>query len=228
MNKKYTIISYLVITFLGVLSTGITIDGKAQEVKAEDITEPTEIVSTEVESSTEEIIEEVTEESTEPETVVVKEQGFKYYQIPEEYTMYGGSFPEDVQRYLWSQCKERELDYYIAVALIERESGYKSNATGDSGASKGYMQVQEKWHKARMVEEGVTDLYDPYGNIRVALNLFEELQEDYGASGNHCVLMVYNMGAGTAKELWGEGIYSTEYSRRIINRAEEIKQELQD
>lgn len=33
---------------------------------------------------------------------------------------------------------------------------------------KGYMQIYEKWHTERMEAEGVTDLFNPYQNIRVS------------------------------------------------------------
>ena len=60
----------------------------------------------------------------------VYEQGWKYYEIPNSYTMDGGMFPEVAQIYLWCICQEAGVDYYMALALIERESGYKYNATG--------------------------------------------------------------------------------------------------
>ena len=160
--------------------------------------------------------------------VEVYEQGFKYYQIPDDYAEYGGCLPEVVQVYLWCLCEERGLDYYTVVALIERESGYRWDALGDNGNSYGYCQVQKKWHLERMEEENVQDLMDPYGNLRVATNYLVYLQDKYGSSGTNCVLMAYNMGETRARELWKDGTYSSNYSRGILQRAEEIKQELQD
>lgn len=149
---------------------------------------------------------------------------FTYYSIPEEYKQAGGEFPEMVQEYLLEQCTARELDYYIAVALIERESGYKAGISGDSGKSKGYMQVQERWHIARMKEEQVKDLYNPYENIRVGLNYLDELYERY--EDWHLALMCYNMGESKAKKCWENGVHSSNYSKWVIARAEDIKQEL--
>lgn len=157
----------------------------------------------------------------------VYDNGFKLYEIPEEYAREGGCFPEVVQVYLWCLCEQRDVDYYMMVALIERESGYRWDATGDGGKSVGYLQIGEKWHKERMLEEGVEDLLNPYGNIRVGLNFLQYLNEKYlNNSGVNCVLMAYNMGESGARSLWSEGIYSTEYSRGVLKRAEEIRQEL--
>lgn len=157
------------------------------------------------------------------------DEEFTYYEIPHAYKVKGGMFPEVAQAYLWRLCKEVGVDYYTVLALIERESGYRYYAEGDYGKSKGLMQVQERWHTERMRSLDVTDLFHPYSNMRVGVDYLKEMQDKYLASGGaNGVLMAYNMGASTAKKYWAEGIYSTEYSRGILQRALEIKQELQD
>lgn len=156
------------------------------------------------------------------------ESGFKYYQIPQEYIDEGGCFPEVVQAYLWCLCEERGINYYVVVALIERESRYQWDASGDNGNSKGYMQIYENWHKERMEAEGVTDLYNPYGNIRVGLNFLQELTGGGVNADYHYVLMSYNMGESRAKAFYEKGIYSTEYSTGILQRAQELQQELKE
>lgn len=157
------------------------------------------------------------------------EQGWRYYEIPNSYKLAGGMFPEVAQVYLWGICRDAGVDYYMVLALIERESGYRYDAIGDNGNSKGLMQVQERFHKDRMKAVGATDLYNPYDNMRVAVNFLKEIQDRYlASSGAHCVLMVYNMGATGANRLWAEGIYSTAYTRQILQRAQEIKQEIQE
>ncbi len=159
----------------------------------------------------------------------IYEDGFTYYEIPEEYKQYGGMFPEVAQVYLWCICKDAGVDYYTALALIEKESGYRYDNAGDNGASKGLMQINEQWHLERMEDCGATDLYNPFDNMRVGVNFLAEIQDKYlESSGEQCVLMVYNMGATTAKKNWANGVYSTSYTRKILQRAKEIKQELQD
>ena len=158
----------------------------------------------------------------------IYEQGWRYYELPSSYSQYGGMFPEVAQAYLWNLCRDAGVDYYTVLALIEMESGYKCGNTGDSGNSKGLMQIQERWHRERMERLDATDLYNPYDNMRVGVDYLAEIQRRYSNSGEHCVLMVYNMGDTVAKSLWDQGCYSTGYSRYILSRAQEIKQELQD
>lgn len=162
-------------------------------------------------------------EGKELEYVTVPVEEFTYYQIPEDYQRAGGELPEDIQRIIYDKCKEYHLSYYVVLAMIERESGYKANATGDNGKSKGYLQVMEKWHKNRMEELGVTDLYDPEGNITVALDYLMEILEEY--EDIHISLMYYNMG-NKAGNLVEKGVYFSQYSIAIMNRAYEIEQEL--
>lgn len=147
-------------------------------------------------------------------------EGYRYYKIPEIYKVTGGCFPEVVQVYLWSLCQERDLDYYIVVALIERESSYRWDAYRAGDNSVGYMQIIEKYHKERIAEE-CADISSPYGNIRVGVSFLSELYERYGNWDK--ALMCYNMGETGAKRFWAKGQYSTDYSTGIINRAQEIK-----
>lgn len=160
--------------------------------------------------------------------VDIYERGFRYWEIPVEYQATGGEFPEIAQVYLWCLCEQYEVDYYTVLAIIERESGYKWDATGDSGNSKGLMQVQERWHIDRMRKLGAEDLYNPYDNMTVAVDYLAEMSRKYlASSGENCVLMAYNMGATGAKRQWNKGIYSTNYSRGVLQRASEIKREIQ-
>lgn len=67
--------------------------------------------------------------------------------------------------------------------------------------------------------------YDPEQGV--GLNCLREIQDKYlASSGENCVLMVYNMGESTAKKLWAKDIYSSAYSREVIARAQELRQEL--
>ena len=167
------------------------------------------------------IVKETVEEVTE--TIGVIEN--TYYQIPKEYKAIGADFTEETQDFLREICEERNLDFYIVLAQIEAESGYRSYAKGDNGRSIGYMQINTRWSKDRMDAEGVTNLYNPKENIKVGTCYLKDWYEKYEGDW-HKVLMCYNMGEKRANELWREGKYSSKYSTKILNRAEEIKQEL--
>lgn len=152
-------------------------------------------------------------------------EGFVFYQIPEEYAIYGGYLPEKVQKYIYCLCKQEGVRYALILAMIERESAYRYDRIGDDGASLGYMQIMQKWHEDRMEELGADDLLNPYQNIRVGVDYIGELIEQYGTIQD--ALTVYNYGAAGAKEhLWSKGIYTYAYNEGIMKRMKEIEEEL--
>lgn len=153
-------------------------------------------------------------------------EGFMFYVIPETYATYGGYFPEEVQKYTYCLCKQEGVRYALILAMIERESGYRYDCIGDDGESLGYMQVMQKWHEGRMVEQGATDLLNPYQNIRVGVDYIKEFIEEYGTIQD--ALAVYNYGATGAKEnLWNNDISVYSYNEGIMDRMKEIEEELE-
>ena len=176
------------------------------------------------------------EQDTEPDKYAVfdtmsadwggEEDGFVFYEIPEEYDRTGGYFPEKMQVYTYCVCKRYGVRYDLVVALIEKESGYKFDEVGDDGHSIGYMQIYEEWHKDRMERLNVTDLRNPYQNVLVGIDYLSELIERYGTVQD--ALAAYNYGEqGAKRNLWKKGIYVYEYNQTIMNRMKEIEEELE-
>ncbi len=154
-----------------------------------------------------------------------EEEGFVYYEIPEEYQKTGGYLPKEVQIYTYCLCKQEGVRYALILAMIEHESGYKYDSIGDDGESFGYMQIMQKFHEDRMKEIGSGDLLNPYQNIRLGVDIMKELIDKYGTIQD--ALAVYNYGATGAKEhLWSNGIYVYDYNESIMNRMKEIEEEL--
>lgn len=155
-----------------------------------------------------------------------EQEGFVYYEIPEEYQKAGGYLPEEVQIYTYCLCKQEGVRYALILAVIEHESGYKYDCIGDDGESFGYMQIMQKFHEDRMEEMGVADLLNPYQNIRLGVSIMKELIDKYGMIQD--ALAVYNYGATGAKEhLWSKGIYVYDYNESIMKRMKEIEEELE-
>lgn len=146
-----------------------------------------------------------------------------YYTLPQQYAMNGGRFPDELQEFTQDLCEERNLSYPLVLALIERETGYQ-NVDPNGCGSTGYMQIIPKWHEDRMEKFGVTDLLEPKGNITVGIDYLTELLGKYQEV--NLALMAYNMGESGARELWEEGIYSSDYADYIMQREEEISVEL--
>lgn len=109
------------------------------------------------------------------------------------------------------------------MAIIEYESGYEFDKTGDGGQSKGYMQIYEKWHTDRMQKLGCTDLMNPYQNVRVGIDFLSYLLKKYGTIQD--ALAAYNYGEKGAREhLWSNGVYVYSYNTAIMQRMKEIEE----
>ena len=126
---------------------------------------------------------------------------------------------KDLQNHIMDICEERNIDPRVAFAMIKCESGFRAEATGDSGNSLGLMQIQPRWHYARMERLGCDNLLDPYQNVTVGLDLFGDLLKHYG-NVEHA-LMAYNGGGSYANEMIAAGQIST-YALRVIECAESL------
>lgn len=118
----------------------------------------------------------------------------------------------EMQEELYKACEEFGVDYYVMVALIDRESDFE-NVIGDGGDSYGYCQIQPQWWYGVMVEIGATDLTVPRDNFRTACAIMARLIEKHGSVEG--ALVEYNQGSYKGQ--------ATDYSREIIANAERYR-----
>ena len=133
------------------------------------------------------------------------EDGFVYYDIPLEL---------DIQRHIFDECKLYEVPYELAMAVMCVETGgtFDSSLRSKTNDS-GLFQVNDV-HKKWLKESGITDLYNPYQNSSAGIWILKDALSK--GDSIHTSLMVYNMGHGGAKKLWKKGIYSSKYSRKVV------------
>lgn len=163
-----------------------------------EVTEPAETEHTVTEEAEPTETESVETEPAEAEPPVI------LYDVP---------LSEDLQIHIIETAKVNGIDPAILFAIAHRESNYRADVIGDSGASVGLMQVQPYWHSERMERLGCTDLLDPFQNVTVAVDYLVELLTRYGTIDK--ALVAYNKGhyAGTI----------TEYAVAVMNLAEEVR-----
>ena len=107
-------------------------------------------------------------------------------------------------------------DFLTALAFTE--SSFRPRVT--AGSCCGLCQVSTKYHSGRMKKLGVTDVFDPYGNMLTAADYLAELFEEYGEAS--LVLSVYN-GQSNAKQLYDEGRIS-KYAQKIFDYAYDLEE----
>lgn len=151
-------------------------------------------------------------------------EGWEPYQIPTEYEKTGGYLPECMQQFTYIICQQNGVDYALALAIMEVESGYKWDAYCSEG-SQGYMQVNVKWHEDRMDKLNVDNVENPYFNIMVAVDYLAELQGRFDTEAE--VLTAYNYGVtGAYKHVWNKGLTETEYSKAVQQAKQRIEKQL--
>lgn len=165
----------------------------------------TALIMTVIQAETEPV-KRIEVKSTEPiETV-------KYYDVP---------LDKDIQDYIIAKSTEHNINPALVFAIIERESNYDCKAIGDSGNSIGLMQINTYWQQERMDKLGITDLFDPYNNIDIGIDVLTEILSQY--EDLTFSLMVYNGGFDYATDNISRGIYNTDYTEYVIDRCLELQ-----
>ena len=135
----------------------------------------------------------------------------QYYDIP---------LSAELQDYIFSITKQYGVPAEVVIAIIERESDYRPQATGLAG-EQGLMQIHPINHEWLSDELGITDYYDPEQNILAGTYLLSRLFSKYDTATE--ALMCYNCGETGAKRLWAKGITETEYTVGILSFIETLE-----
>lgn len=143
--------------------------------------------------------------------VLIEEEKPRFFDVP---------LDEDLQTYIFELSEDIGIDPAIVIAIIEKESNYDASAIGDHGRSLGLMQIQLRWHTARMAELGCDDLLDARQNVCVGIDILADLLEE--GESIEWVLMAYNGGHTYADRLASEGRVS-EYAAKVIEMANELE-----
>lgn len=123
----------------------------------------------------------------------------------------------ELQKALWDACKEFEIDYRLALAVIEQETRYQ-NLIGDDGDAIGYFQVQPYWWGDLIEQISVDDLTDPVQNFRAGCAILRYLL-DINDGNVDDALSAYNPGyRGYAEEVTGRW-ESLETGEEIMHKA---------
>lgn len=128
----------------------------------------------------------------------------------------------ELQEYTYSLCEQYGIaeHYEVILGMIRTESNFNANAISSTG-DYGLMQINVCNHNWLKQELGIVDIMDAKENIECGVYLISGLVDDYTYINQ--ALMAYNMGPAGAASLWREGIYSSSYSRKVLDSAELIK-----
>ncbi len=130
--------------------------------------------------------------------------------------------PMDIsmQKEVYQIAEEYGLDWSLLMAVIQKESRFDPYAVSDGG-DYGLMQINCINHSRLSVEVGTNDFLDPVQNVRAGAYMLKQLLDKY--QDVDMALMAYNMGETGASAWWEQGIYSSAYSREVVNIQRELK-----
>ena len=143
----------------------------------------------------------------------------------QEIRIYNIPLADELQEYTFSLCKENDLDYEMVLAMMDQESDYKEKMISKTN-DYGLMQINKVNHGWLKEKLGIEDFLDAEQNILAGIIMLSELAGKY--DDPHQVLMAYNNGETGAKRLWDQGATTSEYSRSIMARAEELRKEMEE
>ena len=135
-----------------------------------------------------------------------------YYDVP---------LPNDIQDLIFTECDEEKVPSDLVIALIDVESGFDPTLVSETN-DYGLMQINICHEDFLRNKLQVTDLLNERQNIKAGVYMLSGIVNRY--SDMNQALMVYNCGETGAKKLWNQGIYSTAYSRKVIETAAKLKE----
>ena len=134
------------------------------------------------------------------------------------------SLSERTQEFIFYLSYGYYIDFPFVMGLIKAESTFRTHIISETN-DYGLMQINIRNHDWLNERFGIDDLLDPEQNIRAGLFILRTLFEKYDDPAK--VLMAYNMGEHGANLLWEQGVFDTNYTRRVMTYAEEFRRELE-
>lgn len=133
------------------------------------------------------------------------------------------SITREEQEFLYMLCKDYEISYSLALAIMDVESSFNAGIISTTG-DYGLMQINVTNHEWLQTELGVSDFLNSYENMRSGMYILADLFAKYSDVGK--VLMAYNMGEEGAEKLWSQGIYMTNYVATVAAKHEHYREML--
>lgn len=121
---------------------------------------------------------------------------------------------QDLQDYIVSKSIEAGVSPCVVFGIIDVETygTFNPELVGDNGNSFGLMQIYRSCHEDRIQRLGIDNLYDPYQNVTVGIDLLGELLRSYTIEET---LNFYNSGSTTG---------APHYAELVMTRAEQIEE----
>lgn len=130
------------------------------------------------------------------------------------------SLTPDLQYRCWEMGKKYNVPKEIIMAIAYRESTYRPSLISADGHDYGLCQIRDVNHdRVNKAVGRKLDYLNGEDSIEACAFMLSELYQKYSANGWHYILMSYNGGEGYSRKLAKQGIYSSKYSRAVLEKA---------
>lgn len=136
-----------------------------------------------------------------------------YYDIP---------LDKELQSYITKKAAEYNVPVKIVYALIQCESGFNPNAISKTN-DYGLMQINKINHSRLATKLKIKDFLDAKQNALAGIYMLSESLNATKSGDIQQAIMIYGLGFGGASNLFNQGIYSTAYSRNLLEIADSFE-----
>jgi len=158
----------------------------------------------------------VTETETETETPATEPTETRYLNVSPRDGYLDVPMERDVQDAVRAISAEYGVPFELTMAVCYVESGFDPYAVSSHGDS-GLMQIAPVNHGWLASDLGITDLFDSVQNVRAGVHILAD--KIAGSNGDFTTaLMKYNRGDAVALEQMSQGIYSTDYTEKVLGK----------
>jgi hypothetical protein len=150
------------------------------------------------------------------EPAIVLEDGPRYDPTVQKYDIPLGY---ELQEQTYYTCEKYDSTkyYQLMLAVMWQESNFTIDRVSPT-QDYGLMQINRGNHAYLREQLDIVDFLDPFQNIDAGVYVlagyiakYEDIQK---------ALMAYNMGQAGARKQWDKGIYTSAYSRAVIEKLE--------
>ncbi|MCY9737544.1 transglycosylase SLT domain-containing protein [Paenibacillus alvei] len=150
----------------------------------------------------------------------------------EPYKKYNVPLTDAEKKYLWEKCKEKGIQFDLALAIMKTESDFRKHLTSDTN-DHGIMQVNGETAKymLRLFDDLPSDydLYDYKTNVQFGLAELKYLQNTWRDKGlskskeQFYIIVSYNRGVAGAKRWVRDNGFNNQYYDKVVGNMDTLK-----
>lgn len=128
----------------------------------------------------------------------------------------------ELQEYSYNLCNKKNISYDLLLAVMKKESNFNMDIVSynDNGSyDSGLMQINSCNLENIREIYGVTNLLDPYDNVKIGIDMISAKINEFGERGG---LIAYNMGNKGYQNAMEAGTLSTPYYEKVMQYKAEI------